>query len=463
MQEESLVDVWLTIAWACAFIPWVWRVAGWVIVLATGVASFVKESLFDTLDKYTKNYKDFIYSAPLLIKQHVLTTILGWAKEDRGFNDRFMWINPMMEPIMKELAAKTWSEGVKALLYAEERKKNELVWMNVDDTELMDALAKEIPPITRAQIGEAKDLAEKNVQIKYEYLQKKCWTYTLWWNTLIDIKKIVSVDKIQNGEWMKLLDQLVLESEYALTDPERFGDPEKIAKQQKELKTMLDQDAKKFGLLELFYAQDKPTILYMYRYMDQCRQHLDQYWFDSAGKCIEPAYDLIIKNMEYFDTYMKYKTIDQWIDIALVSAGFTDPNFFTVRNFFAWTIDKPLSSKELYASSSRLQTILYRIATEVIWVSINNTGADIANVFNENNEKTYWIYFENGLLNINGNFFGDAQYFTDDIPTLKKMRDEVQKQVNGNDLIDVWTGDTYLNKEIGNKYILIMNQEIQRP
>ncbi|MBU0627399.1 hypothetical protein KKH82_08560 [Patescibacteria group bacterium] len=50
----------------------------------------MKESVFDTLDKYNKNYKDFIYSAPLSIKQHVLTTILGSSEEDRGFGDWFV-------------------------------------------------------------------------------------------------------------------------------------------------------------------------------------------------------------------------------------------------------------------------------------------------------------------------------------------------------------------------------------
>jgi len=63
------------------------------------------------------------------------------------------------------------------LLYTEEWKKNQLAMIDIDDTDLINKLALENPPITRAQIAEAKDVVEKNVQIKYKYLKKKCGTY----------------------------------------------------------------------------------------------------------------------------------------------------------------------------------------------------------------------------------------------------------------------------------------------
>jgi hypothetical protein len=47
----------------------------------------VKDVVFDTLDKYNKNYKDFVNEGPLLIKQHILTTILGNDKTDVAFGD----------------------------------------------------------------------------------------------------------------------------------------------------------------------------------------------------------------------------------------------------------------------------------------------------------------------------------------------------------------------------------------
>ncbi|MBU0627400.1 hypothetical protein KKG31_00845 [Patescibacteria group bacterium] len=86
------------------------------------------------------------------------------------------------------------------MLYAEEWKKNWLAMIDIDDKELVDELAKENPPITRAQIAAAKDEVEKNVEARYAYLKKKCGVYVLEGKTYINIKKIVSVDKIKSGE-----------------------------------------------------------------------------------------------------------------------------------------------------------------------------------------------------------------------------------------------------------------------
>ena len=55
MQDESFVDIGLTVAGACAFIPGIGWIASGVILAATGIASEVKEAVFDTLDKYNKN------------------------------------------------------------------------------------------------------------------------------------------------------------------------------------------------------------------------------------------------------------------------------------------------------------------------------------------------------------------------------------------------------------------------
>jgi len=60
------------------------------------------------------------------------------------------------------------------LLYVEEWKKNPLAMIDIDDTELMAKLANENPPITRAQVADAKDEVDKNVAARYEYLKKRC-------------------------------------------------------------------------------------------------------------------------------------------------------------------------------------------------------------------------------------------------------------------------------------------------
>lgn len=463
MQDESIADVGLAIAWACAFVPGIWWIAWWVIILATTVATVVKEAVFDTMDKYNKNYKDFITSAPLLIKQHILTTALGSWKEDRGFGDWLVWSMPQAEPMMKYLAAKTWSEGIKALLYAEEWKKNQLASLNMNNEADKLWCSKQVPIVTAENVWAAIDQTEKNVEARYEYLKKKCGAYILEWNTYINVQKIVTLDKIKNGQWMQSLDQLLLESEYALSNPDLYGDPQKLEQQQKETKLILDQDPTRFTLLEWLFAKDRQSLLYMYRYLPDYTYHLKHFWFDATGVCIEKDYDLIVKNMDYFGAYMRYKTLEQWIDVVAYSNWFPEPNLISTRNFFAhFSLDNLVSGKELYASQNKLQTILYRIATEVIWAKINNTMDDIKAVFDERNEKMYWIYFDNGKLNVNGNYFSDTQYAGTDVATIKTIRTDIQEQMTAGDLVDVWTGDTYLNKEIWNKYLAIIDQELVR-
>jgi len=76
---------------------------------------------------------------------------------------------------------------------------------------------------------------------------------------------------------MKLLDKLMLESEYAISDMERYGDPKKIAQEQKQSKDVLDQDKQRFAALEKLFVKDTPSMLYMYRYLNEYSQHLEQF------------------------------------------------------------------------------------------------------------------------------------------------------------------------------------------
>lgn len=460
LQEESFVDIWLTAAGACAFIPGIGWIASGVIVWVTLIASEVKEAFFDTIDKYNKNYKDFLGQAPLTIREHIITTILGGAETDRSGGEWMVWLFRDMS----HLSAKTWSEGIKALLYTDEWKNNPLAMIDVNNVDQMDDLAKNTPPITRMQVTEAIDQVEKNVKTRYEYLKKKCGIYKEWTKDHIDLKKILTVDKIKNWEWLLLLDRLILQSQYALTNPEFYWDPQKIEQQQKENKTLLDKDKQTFTVLEWLYTKDKQSLLYLYRYTNDYRQHLKQFWFYETGKSLEPQYDAIIKNMDYFDAYMQYKIVDQWIDVSHSSSWFVEANFITLRNFFvSFALNKPISDKELYNSSSKLQTILYRIATEVVGVSIPNTMDELKKVFSEEHEKKYWIYFEDdGRLNVNGNYISDTEYNWTDRETIKKIREDIQEQMKDGDLIDVWTWDKILNNEIGNRYLKIIDQEMQR-
>lgn len=440
----------------CAFVPGVWWIVGGVIL---GVSYFAKEVIFETLDKYNKNYKDLLGQAPLLIREHIISTILWGAKEDRSFGDWTVGIFKNMEHLSK----KTWSEGIKALLYTEEWKQNQLAMIDINDTQLMDKLEKENPPITRTQVAEAVNQVEKNVKARYDYLAKRCGVYTVDGVQYVDLKKIISPDAIKNWIWLHALDKLLIESQYGIANPETFGDPQKIEQQQKTTKETLDKEQEKFKTLESLCIKDPISMLYIYRYINEYRQHLQQFGFDESGENKEPAYEAIVKNMEYFDTYMGYKIMEEGIEVNAYSSSFLAPNFVILRDFFvSYKLEQQISDKELYNSTSKLQTILYRIATEVVWAKINNSMDDIKNIFNETNEKAYGIYFHDNKLDINGNYFADTEYMWTDIATIKKIRADIVEQVKDNDLIDIWTGDTYLNKEIGNAYIRIIDQEVAR-
>lgn len=440
---------------ACAFVPGIGWIAGWVIL---GVSYIAKDMIFETLDKYNNNYKDLLGQAPLAIREHILTTIIWGAREDRSTGEWMVWIFKNMDHLSK----KTWSEGIKALLYTEEWKNNPLAMVDIQDTALMAKLATETPPITREQVAVAVDQIEKNVQLRYEYLKKKCGVYKKWSEEYIDIKKIITLEKIKNGEWFRILDRIILESQYHISNPEVFEDSEKIIQHKTEMKKVLHNDKKTFESLEWLFDKDKQSLLYIYRYLNEFGQHLDQFWVDESGKSIEANRDVILKNIEYFDTYMQYKTLEEWIDIWGSSAWFIEADFIKVRDFLvAFKLDKPISDKELYNSTNKLQTILYRIATEVIGVRVNNTMDELKNIFNEDNEKKYWLYYHDNKLDINGDII-DNEYVWADIETIKKIRMDIQEQIHDNDLIDVGTWDTYLNKEIGNKYLKIIDQELAR-
>ncbi len=389
----------------------------------------------------------------------MLTTILWSNKEDLWASE---WLVQNSIWLDKKLVKKTWSEWVKALLYAEEWKNHPLAMIDITDTDLMDKLALEIPAITRSQVAEEITIVENNIKKRYEYLKKKCWTFKKWSDVYVDIKRSVSIKDIKNGKWFDQLDRLISESEYSINHPEINWDPEKREQEKSNIKDILNKDIEKLALLDWLFDKDMPSLLYMYRYLNNYRNHLWQFWFDESGVCIEPQYDAIIKNMDYFDAYMEAKSLG-WLDVVSRSAWFEKPNFVLVRDFFVWFgMEETLSDKELYNSESKLQTILYRISTEVIGVRVENKMTDIKNVFNEQNESMYWLYFDDNKLNVNGNYFTDTEYSWTSVWAIKKIRADIEEQIRDGDLIDVGTWDSYFNEAIGNKYLAIIDQELAR-
>lgn len=481
-QQESFYDLWLALAGACAFVPWVGRVAGAVIIWLTTIWSIVKESIFDTLDKYNGNYKDFLQDSPLLIKQHILTTILWQGKTDAA-----MWeylARRFSSKDFEHLTKKTWSEAMKALLYVEEWKNNPLAMYDINNPEMMGELAKMNPPISRQDVANAVEDVENRVTKRYEYLKQKLGTIkwkdskviwipipgTLWFvpskveyedgKSYLDVQKTLTSDIVSKWNWMESIDKLLLESSYSSDSPELFDSAEKIESQKKELKEKLDSDSSTFTKLEKLYSTDQKSLLYMYRYSNDYKNHMETFGVQ------DDRYQEINKNIDYFSGYMNYKSLETWLDIPKNSQWFTDPDFILCREFFVNFESKSnLSSKEIYWEIKKLQNILYRIATEVIWAHVSsNSMEEIKSIFTEDNEKTYGLYFDDWdikKLSINGSLI-DSEFDSSNDSSIPKIKEIIQKKIEWSDLIDVGTWDKILNKEIWSKYIKIIDEELAR-
>jgi hypothetical protein len=76
---------------------------------------------------------------------------------------------------------------------------------------------------------------------------------------------------------MDVLDNLLLQSSYALDNPELFDSVEKIEAQKKELKEKLNSDSSLFLKLEKAYSTDLKSLLYMYRYANDYRNHMGSF------------------------------------------------------------------------------------------------------------------------------------------------------------------------------------------
>lgn len=482
-QQESFYDLWLALAWACAFVPWIGWIASWAIILGTTIWGIAKETIFDTLDKYNKNYKDFLQDSPLLIKQHILTTILWQNKTDAA-----MWeylARRFSSKDFKHLTNKTWSEAMTALLYIEEWKNNPLAMFDITKAEDKTYLANLNPPKTAEDVGKAIDEVDARVNKRSEYLKQKLWTQK-WKNSMVlrlpipgsllsmpkkveyeenkeylDIQKVLTKDVVSKWKWIEVIDQLLLQSSYALDNPDVFDSPEKNESQKKQLKEKLDSDPSLLTKLEGLYAKDPKSLLYMYRYTNDYNNHINTFWTN------DDKYGEIINHMEYFTDYMNYKSLETWLDIPKHSQWFTEPDFILCRKFFLdCDFKESLTSKEIYWETPKIQNILYRIATEIIGAKINdNSLEELQKVFTEANEKSYGIYFDDWdakRLSVNWNYFTDTEYDSSDDATIQKIKQDIQEKIKTNDLIDIGTWDKILNKEIWSKYIKILDEELAR-
>jgi phage-related protein len=103
---------------------------------------------------------------------------------------------------------------------------------------------------------------------------------------------------------MESIDKLLLESSYSSDSPELFDSAEKIESQKKELKEKLDSDSSTFTKLEKLYSTDQKSLLYMYRYSNDYKNHMETFGTQ------DDKYQEIKKNIDYFSDYMNYKSLE---------------------------------------------------------------------------------------------------------------------------------------------------------
>lgn len=448
------VDSTIAILWTFSVIwaPVAWLVSGimtWVLWLAEGIKYYA----YDSFDKYSKNYLDFAGESSLVIKQHISTVLMGKNKIDTWLGD----VVARQFKNMAHLADKTSGEWIKALLYTQEREKNPLAMENTNDVERMKQLSALEPPVTREMIIQAQNEVDHKVNEKYAYFEKKCGTITIDGKTVINLQKIITPDIIAKGKSMNELDKMLRESEFSIHN---------LDVDVNVYKSKLDAYPDKYKQLETLWNNDIKTLMYFHRFSYDYKQLMENYLIDDQWNSIEDKKEVIDQNLEYINEFISYKTLTTGRDISLLlPSQYEENDMEKIRDFLiTLSIDKIPSSKEIFWSDNTFQNVLYRIATEVIGVRIQNTKEDLLKIFNEENEKKYGIYFKEWDFNrlcINGNYFSDGEYIVDAL-NIAKFKEDLQKKVNDNDLIDIWTWDKILNKEIGEHYLAIINEEIKR-
>lgn len=448
------VDAAIALGWTSTV---VWAIPAWIVsgVLTwiLGLAEWVKYYAYDSFDKYSKNYLDFAGQSELIIKQHI-STVLMWKSKV----DTWLWdIIARQFKDMSHLADKTSGEWIKALLYTQEWEKNPIAMENTNDIERMKQLSSMEPPITREMIVEAQNEVDRKVNEKYAYFEKKCGTVTIDGKTTIKLENIVTTSIIQQWKSIQNLDKLLRESEFSINN---------LDVDESSYKSKLDEYPDKYNKLEKLWNNDIKSLIYFHRFSYDYKQLLENHLLDDDWNSLDDKKELIDQNLDYINDFISYKTLSTGKNISNLLPNNNEENDMEkVRNFLiTLSIDDLASSKEIFWSDNKFQNILYRIATEVIGVNSQNTKEDLLKIFDEEHEKKYGLYFKKWDINrlcVNWNYFGDQEYVVNN-GNILKFKEDLQKKVDKNDLIDIWTWDKILNKEIGERYLKIIDEEIKR-
>jgi len=478
--------IWLLAAsGALVAIPGIGWVAGWLIVVWLGWRELAWV-VYDTIDKYQKNYKDFLQESPLYVKQHIISI----ASQKKGIDRSFKTSSGqrLSSKDFAHLGDRTWHDAVRALVYFDELSQFPYAAINTANSDLVAELEREYG-ITRDQIVEQQNALDKNVDKRFAYIKQKLGTTITNWQEYVNIDTYVSNNVIASNTWVMMIDTLLVESQYHMMDEEVFSTPDNTKQHIESIKQSVITSPQ-YAQLDNLWNSNRSQLLYNYQASKYLLNHM--YEFGSE----EEQSDLITSHAEYLDKFILYKSFVDGVNIRQITMS-VDPatiDYIAIRSFLldrkaiSGTLNLSISSnseqlgslvmlsekdilEQYNTSPNTMQNILYRISTEVLGLSTHNSLEDIYNSFHERNEERHGIYFKNNNkdLCINNRWwsltwFADDDYSFDGLLStamyMRKFRNNIESSMKDNDLIKAGAGTKHMNLEIGQRYLEIFDQEL---
>jgi len=477
-ESKAYFDVitwWLAAgAVGCAFIPWVWRVASWVLLLTAGAITWIKEignAYYGEIDKFRQNYQDFLQKDLPSIKQnliHVNNRQSGLNSSFQDFWSKITW--NLAEEEKTKISIKNSADAIKALIYFEELQKYPYAMADLNKDEIRnDANLK-------ALVEQQKDMHSKSVEERFSYIKK---------NYIDGKTNIINKDRLEKNEWVTALDEILDESRIYQTtqSDEKYTDKANIKWYKKYLENNLKwSNTEAFNKLENLY---KTNQLYFYEIVASLPYYermLNEY------KVWDTDYQKISQNLEFLKQYISYKTLWQSvsefptinfdperidyneINNLLLTFGVTATWFTSqeVTNGSIEYLDDNQINEKYNVSTSLGQNILYEIAKDSTiwwWYMWKNNLADLKIYFAEWKKESNWIYFNGKHRCINQNWALDIKFAKDnelnDINVINKMLSRINLTLHK----PIWAWkmiveNRNLNDEYAQEYLNIINKEI---
>lgn len=479
-EAEAYFDVIVWWTWALAWAIWILALSGTVnawnpvgrVCLAWAWAAMWVEALGDLyygeIDKFKQNYKDFLSQSLPEIKQRLIY-INSWQNElEPSFQDLWSKVTGnMWAEEKKKISMNTSADAVKSIIYFEEIQKYPYAMADLNDPEIRNN------PDLENIVKQQKDLHEKAVNMRYEYIKK---------NYIDGKPSIVSKNVIEKNQWIQALDNILAESRICQAVE---NDPNYMNKTDiKWYKKYAESEIRKsntqwFTQLENMYINNKLSFFEMVASLPYYESMLNQY------PDIE-NYDKISANLDFFKKYANYQLMDIAIsDYPTINLNHEKIDYDKITNLLSsWTLSVTTLSatetnsesieyltdiqiNEKYNVSSNLwQNILYEIANKKHGYIGKNNLVDLKDYFREDKKTSNGIYFDPDDKDwaINENNWSDNEFATDTELNAKeniiKMRWYIDDASNSSTTGNMITENDSANKEYAKYYIDIINQNL---